>query len=688
METNIYLFKCINYDWDKTGILLVIFLFLMFSSSCRKDELNQEAILETDNNPRSALAISSSGTVYYGPKTFSLGSVHPFNETEIIGSNNLKSFGSKFVLKIQNGDSKKTETSELEVYIDGILTISSKDFKKNGNSVEKEISGLTEESNLRVQFNGPKGCFINLIIEGTIINKRTLDSLALVALYNSTGGPNWANKENWLSSKPISEWYGITVENNRVSFINLSNNNLSGILPVEIGNLTELKILELNRNNLRGNLPTQIGNLINLTALALGDNQFDGAIPVEIGNMVNLKIIILFGNQFSGNIPSQLGNLDLYKIDFSINKLTGNLPSTIWNLTNLVQLDLSGNYLTGSIPPEIKNLTALYSLYLDYNQFSGSIPQEIGELSNLTYLWLSNNQFSGILPTQVGNLSNLRYLWLDNNELIGTMPTEISNLTNLLEIRLSSNQLTGAIPKEIGNLIDLQKLHLDNNQFIGSIPLEIGHLRNLKSLSLNNNQLSGAIPIELYSLTNLNYLLLNNNSLSGNIPKEIGNLTNLSQLYLENNQLSGSIPTEINNLETLSVLLLNDNQFVELPSITIGVLEALFIHNNRLTFESIEPNITNTKLNFRYFPQDSIGIKQDIILNEGQDFNITVTCGGEYNHYQWYKNGIPILEATSSTYIIPTLQVNDVGSYNCVVTNTQVPGLSIYSRPTKLYVTK
>ena len=60
------------------------------------------------------------------------------------------------------------------------------------------------------------------------------DSLALVALYDSTDGINWNNNTNWLTG-PVSSWYGITVTGNRVTKIDLEDNNLQGNLPSEIG---------------------------------------------------------------------------------------------------------------------------------------------------------------------------------------------------------------------------------------------------------------------------------------------------------------------------------------------------------------------------------------------------------------------------------------------------------------------
>ena len=64
---------------------------------------------------------------------------------------------------------------------------------------------------------------------------------ALVALYNATGGPNWEGNNNWLSDVPISEWEGVTTDDNgRVTQLNLSWNQLSGEIPPQLGNLAKL----------------------------------------------------------------------------------------------------------------------------------------------------------------------------------------------------------------------------------------------------------------------------------------------------------------------------------------------------------------------------------------------------------------------------------------------------------------
>ena len=77
------------------------------------------------------------------------------------------------------------------------------------------------------------------------------DRAALVALYEATDGDNWKNNTNWLSDESLDEWYGVTTDGNgRVTALVLEDNDLSGVLPSELGNLTNLQVLNLFRNQL------------------------------------------------------------------------------------------------------------------------------------------------------------------------------------------------------------------------------------------------------------------------------------------------------------------------------------------------------------------------------------------------------------------------------------------------------
>jgi len=290
---------------------------------------------------------------------------------------------------------------------------------------------------------------------------------ALVALYNSTDGANWTDNTGWLGAAGTEcSWFGIGCSNGHVEYLDLADNTLSGSIPTQLGNLTNLTSLSLDNNILSGSIPTELGNLTNLTILYLDDNSLSGSIPSELGNLTNLTGLYLFSNSLSGSIPSELGNLtDLTFLWLNNNTLSGSIPIELGNLTKLTSLFLHNNSLSGSIPTQLGNLTNLISLYLFDNSLSGSIPTQLGNLTNLISLYLFDNSLSGSIPTQLGNLKNLTSLYLFDNSLSGSIPIELGNLTNLTKLNLSFNSLSGSIPFELGKLTKLTERLLNNNSF-------------------------------------------------------------------------------------------------------------------------------------------------------------------------------------------------------------------------------
>jgi Carboxypeptidase regulatory-like domain/FG-GAP-like repeat/Leucine rich repeat/Leucine Rich Repeat len=256
-----------------------------------------------------------------------------------------------------------------------------------------QIQGKHNPKNMKAHFVLISFVFSIILISpngyGQYCNQE--DSLALVALYTQCNGPNWTNNENWLVG-PVRNWSHISVEDGRVTVILLGNNNLTGELPLELGDLTFLSRLKLYNNQLSGSLIFVIENLTKLTSLQLGDNNFTGEIPSEIGN-----------------------------------------------LTELTSFNLSDNDLTGAIPSEIGSLTNLESLDLSSNQFSGEVPSEFGNLQKLSFVDLSNNEFSGAMPIELCNLIDLEHLNIENNE-INELP-DYSCLINLRKLNVRGNKL-------------------------------------------------------------------------------------------------------------------------------------------------------------------------------------------------------------------------------------------------------
>ena len=167
------------------------------------------------------------------------------------------------------------------------------------------------------------------------------DRAALIALYNATDGPNWANNANWVTDAPLDQWHGVWLTDaGRVGGLGLESNLLTGPIPPELGNLTELRHLYLTYSLLTGPIPPELGNLGNLTHLGLDGNRLTGPIPGELGNLASLEYLHMRENEFTGAIPPELARLqDLASLDLAWNQLSGPIPASwatwpAWNTCN------------------------------------------------------------------------------------------------------------------------------------------------------------------------------------------------------------------------------------------------------------------------------------------------------------------------------------------------------------------
>lgn len=169
---------------------------------------------------------------------------------------------------------------------------------------------------------------------------------ALVVFYNATNGDGWLDKSGWLEGTTVANWYGVTVNRDHVSALNLAKNQLGGFLPAELGALNYLGYLALNDNQLTGNIPSTLGKLTSLTGLALSNNQLSGSIPTSLGNLTKLTSLYLSSNQLSGSVPSEIGNLvNLKTLNIHNNQLSGSLPVSLSNLTSLEIFSFFGTSL-------------------------------------------------------------------------------------------------------------------------------------------------------------------------------------------------------------------------------------------------------------------------------------------------------------------------------------------------------
>jgi Metallo-peptidase family M12/Putative metal-binding motif len=158
------------------------------------------------------------------------------------------------------------------------------------------------------------------------------DYNALVAFYNSTGGPTWTNKTGWSSSATncnVCSWYGVVCNTaGRVSSLNLGFNNLTGTIPSNITQLSYLTKINMYSNNLAtGSLPSFLNTLPLLSYVDLGDNNYTGSIPSTYGSIANLRTLYLDNNTLTGTLPTSLANAPIATMWLNNNNLSGCVPS-------------------------------------------------------------------------------------------------------------------------------------------------------------------------------------------------------------------------------------------------------------------------------------------------------------------------------------------------------------------------
>ncbi|QSE95857.1 T9SS type A sorting domain-containing protein [Fulvivirga lutea] len=477
---------------------------------------------------------------------------------------------------------------------------------------------------------------------------------ALVALYNATDGDNWTN--SWDINGNPYEWEGVSWDNSRVSRLYFYGNNLNGSLPEEIGNLTALKSLNIgNNNSLSGDIPSSIGNLLSLEYIDFFQTSIS-SIPPDINKLVNLvSLESTFSNITS--LPEELFSLvNLTELNLFSNNLNGEIPTQIGELSNLIYLNLGNNdFNNATLTSEILKLTKLERLDLRGCSIT-NLPQNFSELTSLTNLNLSNNSFESI-PDVIWELNQLTFLDLSNNDFSPSQfPIDIVNLTALKGLYLSNANLTGSIPVELSQMQTLTGIRLSDNELEGEILSTLSKIPGLYNLEISGNNFEEVIPNELLDLVNVQAIDISDNNFTGIFPSEFGSRDNFYQLDLSGNDIT-SIP-----------------DFSAAPS-----FYRLVIYNNRIEFGDIEKNITNSNIDFYYSPQKNLHVDTNMIIKSiGESVNLNVNVTGDNNLYQWFLNGTPVSDkSTSSDYVISSVSEADYGNYYCEITNAVVTDLTL-----------
>ncbi|GJM95640.1 hypothetical protein PR202_ga12406 [Eleusine coracana subsp. coracana] len=419
-----------------------------------------------------------------------------------------------------------------------------------------------------------------------------------------------SNLSSWKVNTDCCTWEGITCDSmmGTVTALDLSELGILGNLRSEIFNLTSLSYLNLAGNYFDGTPWSTRGfeQLPHLKYLNFSRTGLSGYIPVENGQLSNLVTLDLSmwsdpKNLSLDTLIDNLGSLQKLYLD-SIDILISPINLAHASLTNktsgIQELSMQYSTITGHIDSALSRLPFLSKLTLDLSVFKSPtpVPESFADFSSLVVLSLRGCGLIGTFPSRILHIRSLEVLDIsDNWDLYGELPEFIQD--NALEhLIISSTKLSGKIPASMRNLHNLSKVDLSNCQLHGPIPsfaqwpkiqlvdLSNNHLtgslnldgdlalQNLTTLRLFGNFISGEIPASLFSYPCLQYLDLSKNNFTGNFLLYPNASLGLKTIYLSENKLQGPIPKLLSKLVGLEQLDLSSNNL-------IGTVDLSFIKN-------------------------------------------------------------------------------------------------------------
>ena len=385
--------------------------------------------------------------------------------------------------------------------------------------------------------------------------------------------------------------------------LDLSENQLSGVVPFEIGNLERLRMLLLNGNGLSGLLPADAGRSgraghDNLAVLDLKGNSFSGEVPDLLSS--NLRHLDLSYNRLSGGLPEGLSlSPELKHIDLSRNAdplaigsgISGVLTDEIISLSKLEHLGLSSNKLTGDLSSNIGKKSPFYCeipVVRAIARFFSACKERV-QMRAIEHFDVSNNMFYGEVPNNFKNLDNLETLYLNDNCFHGMQPelpgsiknskfsgnffnSQIGSSTNLLVSGSAScgKCLNGThLPVDASNKLKIDCIYLimlrDSLRSSASVISSTRADRVLNSWSRGKMDSWEGVELKHAKLSKsdnrVKGLNLSDMNINGDIPSQVFRLSGLESLDMSSNQISGELPEELLDFDNLEFLDLSSNRF-------------------------------------------------------------------------------------------------------------------------------
>ncbi|KAL0440611.1 UNVERIFIED_CONTAM: hypothetical protein Slati_2544100, partial [Sesamum latifolium] len=301
------------------------------------------------------------------------------------------------------------------------------------------------------------------------------------------------------------------------------------------------------------------------------NTQIQGQLPVTLFSLSQLQTVFLSNNMLTGPLPNLTGMNSLNYVIMENTQIQGQLPVTLFSLSQLQTVALKNNRINGTLTIGSSHIAAIQSLKDIWDHvppnWSGDDPcgdgwSGISCINNrVVSITLASINLSGQLSSDIAKLAELQTLMVN-------LPRWSLKILAKEELAAISDLEAGSSATEWYSGSDLKKLYVSRILCVtAAAHCAIREILEMGTRFLSNNMLTGPLP-NLTGMNSLNYvpdiLTLNpqdngEHTNSGQLPVTLFSLSQLQTVALKNNRINGTLTIGSSHSNQLQLIDLQNN---------------------------------------------------------------------------------------------------------------------------------